>query len=284
MSEEAVAFGSTNLLVGVVTDPDTVGKPRNGPAVIFLNAGLLHKVGPYRLYVDLARKLSSMGFTILRFDLSGIGDSLLGDDPRLYDERVLENIREAMDFLSSRKGVCEFVLIGLCAGADNAHRAAVRDKRVKGAVFFDGYGYRTCGYYVHRYVRKMLSVDRWRNFLKRKVLSAVSTADVDTQGTTSRGEIFARKFPPKEQVTKEIQDLVDRGVNLLYVYSGGVKYSYYNHRGQFRRMFRTINFKGRVEFVYFDGAEHTFPSVTDRKNLMATVCRWMNRHYRRSVS
>lgn len=280
MSEEAVSFGSENCLVGVITAPDVDAYAKNRPAVLFLNAGLLHRVGPYRLYVDLSRKLSSMGFTVLRFDLSGIGDSLQGDDNRLYDERILDNVRGAMDFLSMKKGVNEFVLMGLCAGADNAHKAAVKDERVTGAVFFDGYGYRTCGYYLHRYVPKMLSVNKWKNFLKRKIFSVISHVYGESEEVSGRGEMFLRKFPPKQRATKEIQNLIDRGVNLLYVYSGGVKYDYYNYYGQFKAMFRSIDFQGRVETVYFDKAEHTYPSIEDRNKLMTAVCRWMLEHYK----
>jgi hypothetical protein len=279
MKEEAVTFGTTNLLVGVFTEPDAPVQTKTRWAVILLNAGLLHRVGPYRLYVDLARKLSSIGFGTLRFDLSGVGDSLQGDDSRLYDERVLDNVRQAMDLLNSRRGFCKFVLMGLCAGADNAHKIAVRDERVAAAVYFDGYGYRTCGYYFQRYGPKMFSLSKWKSFLKRSIVSVIDKRRGESEKKNRRWEIFARKFPPKEQVEKEIQGLVDRGVNLLYVYSGGVKDQYFNHCGQFNAMFRSINFRGRVEAVYFDKAEHTYPSIEDRHNLMSTVCQWMSEHY-----
>jgi len=75
MREEAVLFGKTRSLVGIITDPHTVVNAHNHPAIVLLNAGVLHRVGPNRLYVKIARKLASAGFVVLRFDLSGIGDS-----------------------------------------------------------------------------------------------------------------------------------------------------------------------------------------------------------------
>jgi dienelactone hydrolase len=284
MREEAVTFGTTNLLVGVFTEPDDPAHKRGRPAVILLNAGLLHRVGPYRLYVDLARRLSSLGFTVFRFDLSGVGDSLQGNDARLYDERVVDNIREAMDLLNSTRGVSDFVLMGLCAGADNAHKAAVRDGRVRGAVYFDGYGYRTWGYYLHRYGPKLFNIGAWIRFIKGKVLSVASRAIGKTEEVCSRGQIFARSFPPKAQVANEIQALVKRGVNLLYVFSGGVKYSYFNYRGQFKAMYHSIDFLCRAECIYFAEAEHTFPSQRDRERLVTTVCYWMQKHFQPSIS
>jgi hypothetical protein len=41
------------------------------------NAGMLHRVGPYRLHVRLARDLARMGFSSLRVDLADTGDSPL---------------------------------------------------------------------------------------------------------------------------------------------------------------------------------------------------------------
>ena len=45
------------------------------PWVVLLNAGIIHRIGPNRLYVQLARRLASRGHAVLRFDLAGIGDS-----------------------------------------------------------------------------------------------------------------------------------------------------------------------------------------------------------------
>lgn len=72
MREETCVFGSANPLVGIITHPEIdVGLP----TVILLNAGLIHRIGPNRVYVRLARHLAGLGFQVLRFDLSGIGDS-----------------------------------------------------------------------------------------------------------------------------------------------------------------------------------------------------------------
>ena len=282
MREEAVTFGNVGNLVGILTNPDMALHTRNGPGVLLLNAGLLHRVGPYRLYVDLARKLGSMGFTVLRFDLSGKGDSLQGDDIRLYEERTVGDICEAMDFLSTKKGVDEFVLIGLCSGADNAHEAAVKDDRVTGAVFLDGYGYRTWGYYLHHYGPRLFRLQPWKNFLKRKCSNVIIGICGKGDKGGVKGEIFVREFPPKEKVEREIRGLVERGVNLLYIYSGGVAYHYYNYHGQFDDMFRSVDFRGRIRVEYFDKAQHTYPLLADRDKLMTCICDWMHGHYKGS--
>ena len=79
MNEQALSLGPNHSIVGILTSPPR-GVARKGIAVLLLNAGLIHHVGPNRLYVRLARVLASMGFSTVRFDFSGIGDSCIRVD------------------------------------------------------------------------------------------------------------------------------------------------------------------------------------------------------------
>ena len=63
--EMVVRFGDAESLVGIVTLPSA---PTNSTAVVLLNAGVIHRVGPHRMNVQLARRLAARGFTALRFD------------------------------------------------------------------------------------------------------------------------------------------------------------------------------------------------------------------------
>ena len=151
MKEKIVRFGKEGCCSGVMTEPNQKAQNNELPAVLLWNAGLLHRVGPYRLYVDLARKFADMGFLVLRFDLSGKGDSEARRENVSERERSTSDIKDAMDLLSKKNGVCKFVLLGLCSGADDAFPVGVQDSRVAGLVLLDGYGYRTLGYYLHHY-------------------------------------------------------------------------------------------------------------------------------------
>ena len=57
MSEEIITFGKTRALVGILHKPVGPAPRADLPAVLLLNAGLLHRVGPNRLYVKIARQL-----------------------------------------------------------------------------------------------------------------------------------------------------------------------------------------------------------------------------------
>src|SRR5690606_40846873 len=47
-------------------------------ALVLLNAGLTHRVGPFRCYVQFARRLASRGTHVFRFDLPRVGDGRPG--------------------------------------------------------------------------------------------------------------------------------------------------------------------------------------------------------------
>jgi alpha/beta superfamily hydrolase len=83
MNEEAVHFGSLGSLIGIVTSAARRNN-EDKPGVVLLNPGIVHRVGPGRIYVKIARALAEQGFTVLRFDFSGIGDSSVRLDNRRF--------------------------------------------------------------------------------------------------------------------------------------------------------------------------------------------------------
>ena len=123
--ERVLRLGSEGHLVAIATDPPA---PLAAPGVIFLNAGVLHRVGPHRLHVLLARRLAAAGFAAVRMDLSGIGDSSPVPSGMSFRASSVADVRAAMDGLGSDDGTgARFVLFGLCSGADNA--LATRGRR-----------------------------------------------------------------------------------------------------------------------------------------------------------
>jgi hypothetical protein len=153
MREQVLVFGKTNSLVGIVIDPPKVESNNHLPAIIFLNAQGVHRVGPNRLYVKMARTLAAMGFVTLRFDFSGSGDSEIRADSLLFKRSIVEETQEAMNHLSAAKGIERFILIGIHSGAMNSLKAACNDPRVLGVILINttGYGGKALNSYVTNY-------------------------------------------------------------------------------------------------------------------------------------
>ena len=135
IEERVLMFGPGASQVGVLNEPSA--KAGDGRlAVIFLNAGWLHHVGPHRLHVQLARALSRRGLASLRIDLSGIGDSPPRADHRSIYDLVRLEPGEAMDALDAQ-GFQRYALVGICSGAYSAFHVACDDRRVVSAVMIN---------------------------------------------------------------------------------------------------------------------------------------------------
>jgi pimeloyl-ACP methyl ester carboxylesterase len=105
--------------------------------VLLLNAGLVPRVGPNRMYVRLARSLARAGRPVLRFDFSGVGDSEARRDTVRFETGAVEDTRLAMDLLAEREGCTRFATLGLCSGAEIAFKTACADERVVGAAMIN---------------------------------------------------------------------------------------------------------------------------------------------------
>src|SRR5689334_6718959 len=138
MKERAVLVQNDPALVGIVTEAET---PTSGPGVVILNAGVVHRVGPNRLHVRLGRALAAIGFPVLRFDLSGIGDSDVRRDHLSFVDSAPLETREAMSYLTRTAGVQQFVVAGICSGAGTAFRVAASDPRVAGVILIEPYAF-----------------------------------------------------------------------------------------------------------------------------------------------
>ncbi|HEV1993704.1 MAG TPA: alpha/beta fold hydrolase [Candidatus Acidoferrum sp.] len=137
MKEEAVLFGEEKSLVGVLTNPDKeIGDSRSVGAIL-LNPGILHRVGPGRMNVKIARALAALGLTVLRFDFSGIGDSKIRRDNLPFDKSAVDETQSAMNLLESGRGIRRFILLGGCSGARVSFATACCDRRVAGVILMN---------------------------------------------------------------------------------------------------------------------------------------------------
>jgi len=138
--EEALTFGDGTRLSGIYTPPAIEGTGL--PGVLFLNSGIVHHVGPNRLYVHLARVLAEKGHPVMRFDFSGIGDSEKSLDNVRFEVSAVAETRQAMNALADRSGMDQFGLIGICSGAEISFKTALADERVTGAVLINAPQYK----------------------------------------------------------------------------------------------------------------------------------------------
>ena len=283
--ERILQLGAESNIVAIATEADPGPGERSGPGpdrpmVIFLNAGVLHRVGPHRLHVVLARRLARSGFPCLRLDLSGIGDSRGVPGDLTFRASAVADTRAAMDRIAADSGIVRFVLFGLCSGADNALATAEADPRVVGLILIDAPAYATR--HAHwRDVRRRVSIrlrqpiPATRHYLRslgaRFRRLARRLGERQRPGDHPDSESAGRQSPPKAEYGELLTRLLDRGIRILGVYSGSLGRRY-NHRDQLFEVFPAL--RGRLELAFFPLANHVFTELAQRNALIELVTRW----------
>ena len=268
MTELVVDFGADGAnLVGIYTPAANSGLAARRPTILFWNVGVSHRVGPQRLYCDLARIFSALDFNVLRFDLGGLGDSIAASSGKSRHEQEINDIGTAMDYLSASYNQTKFVLIGFCSGAATAHPVAVVDRRVVGLVMIDGYGYTTWQHGIRHFYRRLLSpANIWSRMIR--YLQTMFKPEVIVPG-------FFLDFPERGVVEQQIVGLATRGVNILFLYTGGVQV-YFNHVRQFWEMFPVVRkYAEMITVKYFAGCNHMFMYKENRIELLHCLQHWL---------
>ena len=292
--EEAVTFGQSGQFFGVLSEPaESAPKSSELPIVLFLTTASHHRIGPNRMYVPMARALAHLGFTSLRFDLTGVGDTPSTPDAvegHSYSAAFVNDVRAAMDHLQHITGVNQFVTVGLCSGAYLGFHTSLADKRVVGTVLINSqtFNWREGdSLEINRRVTFMSTRFYRRAALDPKVWQRALRGDVNLRGIGNamlerwkkRAEVEAqrilRRFGRKAESGRvDIGDafgtLVKRGTDVLLVYSGhdeGLDYLTSEVGSRLGRLKKRDNF--RVEVI--DGPDHTFTQLWAQDRLVTIL-------------
>ena len=262
MTEVACQFGEAGHLVGVISEPS--GTARR-VAIVLVNAGLVPKMGPYRMYVQLARRLAHDGFTVLRFDLGGIGDSSAARTSEPLRARTALDIRASVDQVLAHSGVDGVILAGLCSGAEDSFRYAETDPRVRGVVMIDPFGYRTPGW-------------RWRHVLYRAARRALRAAgvyepivaSVPSPTGSPIGKVVSYTYMEHAEAARILRAMLARRALVHFVYTGGSRDTF-NHRAQLAAMFPEIARDPLVTLDHLPFLDHTQLLEEDRRAVVTAI-------------
>ncbi|HVE84325.1 MAG TPA: alpha/beta hydrolase [Myxococcales bacterium] len=292
MRERALLIGEGQNLVGVLCEPEPAKKIAGAPAVLLWNVGIHHRVGPYRVFTDLARRLAAEGFTSLRFDVAGQGDSA----PRrgvVEGNAHVADVKEAMAFLEKKLGFKAFVPAAFCSGVDACHLLSVSDERVVGVIYIEPYAWRTPGFWV-RYPLRFLDAARWKRRLANKQAAEEARGDdvaldplaqeAAQKSDAAAGIVFSRGQPDRMKFGAEVAALAARGARLLFLYFGGD--TNVNHAGQLWQMIGRSpgELGGKVEVVFDARADHILYRPGDRARALDAMVAWTRRHFPPGVS
>jgi len=292
MKEIACQFGENQRLSGILTRPIN---PSTKQALVLVSAGLIGKYGPFRIYTSIARRAARLGFEAFRFDLGDIGNSQSGNLSSSLKVRTKGEIRAALDYLQTTFGIEQFVLGGLCAGAEDSYRYAEEDSRVVGLIMIDPFAYRTRVLYnlIHRVWRKSLQVlflsppdeerkkqPEERGFVFHNLIHKVWRKSIQLLFFSLHGE-ERKKIPERalrfinyrqidsDESGRILKTLLARNVWLHFLYTNGK--SEFNHRSQLGEMFPELKKYSKLKVDYLPQLEHTQMLEEDRTALFEAI-------------
>ena len=285
-----------SALFGIVSTPpkpDTGDALAQRPAVLMINSGSVHHIGPNRLWVTLARRWAARGITVLRLDLSGIGDSAARSgrpDNLVYSAEAAHDIGVALTWLRQQDGVGHCHLLGLCSGAFHALKAAVAGEPVVSSLIVNPltYSWADCGQLGEglndyeivklsaRYRQQFLSVDPWirllRGQLDLKMISGVLVRRL--QDAAGRSLVRLKQLcgaPPETELETEIAAAMRHKIQLKFVFAEGDP-GHELMRRQSGRSFEDLLRRHReMSIDMIPHANHTFTQLDSRERLIALL-------------
>jgi hypothetical protein len=292
MKEEIIIFGNNDSLAGVITYTGE-NQSEKDFGVIFLNAGLIHKIGPNRLYVKIARILAGKGINCFRFDYSGLGDSAISNEKKNQDEIKNGEIDQAINKLTEKISIKKFILIGICSGAEDAFKASLNDPRVVGLLLIDGTYYdkmllndlyataakKTAMRY---YKKNIFSVKRWLKIISGKSNIFSRNNIFILQGLINRGKKKTNSEKPGVFVTtdekvgiEEWEKLFKRNVKIYLIFCEGGTYIDL-FKLTISGQLEAINRNGQLKIELIKDVDHTFTPVWSQELLTEKISNWID--------
>lgn len=288
LEEQLCRFGSDNHLFGVLS---RASADRDRPAVVLFNAGSVHHVGPHRNYVALARRLACEGFACLRFDLEGIGDSVLrapGRENHPYPDTAIADGRAALQALASQFGYRRFIAAGLCSGAHSAFHAGLSMPEhsiaelvvINPLTFYwkEGLSLSTSRRFadMQMYKASMRNASRWRKLLRGDVDVRRPIAVVLGQFTTfarSHWDALVEMLVPGSgpRLSRDLRKLFAMGRHVTFVIAEGDPGLDILMAGARHTATRGLR-SGHIGIEFIPGADHTFSQSGPCREMIERVC------------
>lgn len=261
----------------------------SGHAIVLLNAGATRRIGPGRLYVELARRCALQGHRVIRVDLSGLGDSpaIAGCDENIvYSDSALREVRSVVEYLRTRSDVRRCSSIGLCAGAYHGFKAAVIGVPLDAVVVIN-----PLTFFWHagmpldapmpdhvvisemaRYMRDPFSTDRWLRLLKgggdMRRVSTFLGKWLSSKVTAPARELARQlRIPLNDDLAGELALLAERNVKMQFAFAANEPGEQLL-KAQGGRIVGRLQQSGTIEIRHLDTADHIFSRLAPRRDLV----------------
>jgi pimeloyl-ACP methyl ester carboxylesterase len=284
-TEAPVSFGPNGRLTGILCTPHTPFSPRQ--AVVFTNAGMNYHIGWSRMTVAHARALAEQGLASLRYDTSGIGDSLADPDNPvfpLYDKIAEDDVAAAIDRVVAQ-GYDKPLIFGACSGAYTAFRVTKHDPRVAKAAIVNLQCFQwspSVGYEIERWraVRRTEVANMMKAGKRSGLLAQISGSRFTPVGAVRfvgriakralRAWQRSRFWPRENDIVATFRSLAGRKTKVMMIYSRGDKGldDFEAHAGKLGH--RVTGLPG-VSLHFIENADHNLTTRASQDDALAML-------------
>ena len=276
--EEPVQFSSNGKrLYGILHIPDNSVSP--SCVVIILVGGPQIRIGSHRLYVKLARFLSSHNITALRFDYEGMGDS---DGHYVGFEHAGPSITAALDFLNKRfSKEVRAVIWSLCDGASaGALYAGEKPRQIAGLILCNPLVITDEGLarsnLRHYYTKRLKEKEFWAKLLSFKIdmeFTIRSFIDyIKSANFFSNGHLSSTESDEKTLPHRVVDSLVKYKEPVRCILStDDIVAANFLDVLKKRKKIKKLYAGKRICNYFIKGADHTFTDPEAKKELFETT-------------
>ena len=266
MNERTLQFGPSRELIGTLCAP-AQGERVGSVGLLLLNAGIVHRVGPHRINVRLARQAAALGIPSLRFDLAGRGDSAHAAPGLRYDQQAAADISHAVATLCRYEKCERVMLFGICSGADDGLAAAVTEPRIASLVLFDPPVFPDLRWRLRSYASKLRKFGIRGGLARLLAMRRVRAAEDGAEDN------FGREVPPLEQYAERLRSVVERGADVRLVYSGS-SCDDTDFQTQQRTLLAKNRLQDRVRTEFLPEVDHVITSRKAQAIVLARFRAW----------
>jgi alpha-beta hydrolase superfamily lysophospholipase len=265
------------------------------PAVLMLNSGSVHHIGPNRLWVQLAREWAAQGVTVLRLDISGIGES----PPRpgaaenvVYSAHAGADIAAALAWLRREGAATQCHVMGLCSGGYHTLKAAMAGQYMASGLMInpltfnwkEGMSMEVVKDYevaplAAKFRRQLFTARSWEKLLRgrvdvRVVLQVAWRRGWSLVATRLRELARGLHISFKNDLARELADAARHGIRLKFVFADNAPGFELLEREGGQAIHRMVR-RGQASLDFIAGGDHTFTRIKVRRELVALLERRM---------
>ena len=236
--------------------------------VMFVHAANGNRLGPHRMFVELARKFNSLGYPTFRFDLSGCGDSTGDASQNDITSEVLD-IVEAVHFFMTKADLEGVILFGISRGARLCYTTMAEHKVPLSAMLLlsipvssGSAALKSFGFRLKEYTYKIIDTKRLRKLISGRanfaqICKTLKTAlQLSYRYTPVKNKTFASKCP------------------ILFIYGKKDPLA-----AQSRRFYSTRCRENGLHYCckFIEGANHSFFHYKWKENIFHLSQQWLEK-------